>query len=57
MFEFLFSIVNVAGPPLGLPARGRQMIQLTTKNKYRFNMQVSARAMGRRDSLSSATER
>jgi hypothetical protein len=41
--------VNVAGLPLGLPARGRQMIQPTTENKYRFNMQVSARAMGCRD--------
>jgi hypothetical protein len=25
------------------------MIQPTTENKYRFNMRVSARAMGRRD--------
>jgi hypothetical protein len=25
------------------------MIQTTTENKYRFNMQVSARAMGTRD--------
>jgi hypothetical protein len=25
------------------------MIQPTTENKYRFNMQVSARAMGSRD--------
>jgi len=50
MFEFLFSsIVNVAGPPLGLPARSRQMIQPAIENKYRFNMQVSARAMGSGD--------
>jgi hypothetical protein len=41
--------VNIAGSPLGLPARGRQMIQTTTENKYRFNMQVSARAIGCRD--------
>jgi hypothetical protein len=43
MLEFLFlSIVNGAG----FPARGRPMIQPTNENKYRFNMQVSARAMG-----------
>jgi hypothetical protein len=34
-----------AGLPLGLPARGTQMIQPTTENKYRFSMQVSARTM------------
>jgi hypothetical protein len=28
---------------------GRQMIQPAIENKYRFNMQVSARAMGCRD--------
>jgi hypothetical protein len=33
------------------------MIQPGTENKYRFNMQVSARAMGCRLSLSIATER
>jgi hypothetical protein len=50
MVEFLFfRFVNIAGPPLGLPARGRQMIQPTTENKYRFNMQVSAQAIGCRD--------
>jgi hypothetical protein len=32
------------------------MLQPTIENKYRFNMQVSARAMGCRD-LSIATER
>jgi hypothetical protein len=43
MLEFLFlSSVNGAD----LPARGRPMIQPTIENKYRFNMQVSARAMG-----------
>jgi hypothetical protein len=47
MFEFLFRlIVTVASPPLGLPARDRQMIQPAGENKYRFDMQVSARAMG-----------
>jgi hypothetical protein len=45
----LFSIVSVAGPPVGLPARNRQMICLTVENKYCFNMEVSARAMGSRD--------
>jgi hypothetical protein len=50
MFEFLFlRFVNVAGPPLGLPARSRQMIQPAIENKYRLNMQVSARAMGSSD--------
>jgi hypothetical protein len=46
MFEFLSFL---AGSPPGLPARGRQMIQRTTENKYRFNMQVSAQAIGCRD--------
>jgi hypothetical protein len=55
MFEFLFlSNVNDAG----LPARGRPMIQPATENKYRFHMQVSARAMGGRDhSLRQPNER
>ena len=43
------SVVNVAGLSLGLPARGTQMIQPTTENKYCFIMQVSARTMGGRD--------
>jgi len=46
MFEFLFSIVKVASPPLGLPACGKPMIQPASENKYRFDMLVSARAMG-----------
>jgi hypothetical protein len=33
----------------GLPARSRQMIQPAIENKYRFNMQVSLRAMGSSD--------
>jgi hypothetical protein len=49
MFEFLFPIVNVARPPIGLTARSRQMIPSADENKYCFDMQVSARAMGSRD--------
>jgi hypothetical protein len=51
MFEFLFlSSVNVASLPSGRPL-GRQMIQPGVENKYRFNMQVSARPMDYRDRL------
>jgi hypothetical protein len=40
-----FSIVIIANLPLGLTARGRQMIQPAIENKYWLDMLVSARAM------------
>ena len=38
--------MNVVSLPLGLTACGRHMIQPADENKYRFDMLVSARAMG-----------